>query len=148
MIQGSHALYYGFSTLEWRAAGLDGTLIGVLWGIGVLAEIVLFALSARLPAPLGPTALMAIGGAGAIAALDRDGVRSAGRVLPALQILHAASFGAAHLGAMGFLARAVPRELAATAQGLVATASGIVKASATGLSPARSMRRRAASPIW
>ena len=37
MVQGSHALYYGFSTLEWRAAGLDGTVIGVLWGLGVLA---------------------------------------------------------------------------------------------------------------
>ena len=52
-------------------------------------------------------------------------------MLPALQILHAASFGAAHLGMMGFLARAVPRELAATAQGFAATWSGIVNASAT-----------------
>jgi hypothetical protein len=32
---------------------------------------------------------------------------------------------------MGFMARAVPRELAATAQGSVATWSGIVNASAT-----------------
>jgi PPP family 3-phenylpropionic acid transporter len=32
---------------------------------------------------------------------------------------------------MGFLARAVPRELAATAQGLVATWSGVVNATAT-----------------
>jgi PPP family 3-phenylpropionic acid transporter len=52
-------------------------------------------------------------------------------LLPALQLLHAASFGAAHLGMMGFLARAVPRELAATAQGFAATWSGIVNASAT-----------------
>jgi MFS transporter, PPP family, 3-phenylpropionic acid transporter len=48
-IQGSHALYYGFSTLHWRAAGIDGAAIGMLWGLGVAAEIVLFALSARLP---------------------------------------------------------------------------------------------------
>ena len=54
-------------------------------------------------------------------------------LLPPLQLLHAASFGAAHLGAMGFLARAVPRELGATAQGLVATCR-YSKASATGLS--------------
>jgi PPP family 3-phenylpropionic acid transporter len=65
-IQGSHALYYGFSTLQWRAAGVDGTAIGALWGLGVLAEIVLFALSARIPAALRPTALMAIGGLGAM----------------------------------------------------------------------------------
>ena len=134
LTQGSHALFYGFSTLEWRAAGLDGVTIGVLWGLGVVAEIVLFALSPRLSAVLNPPALMAIGAAGAIvrwAAMAFDPPLAA---LPALQILHAASFGAAHLGAMGFLARAVPKDLAATAQGLLATVSGIVMAAATGLS--------------
>jgi MFS transporter, PPP family, 3-phenylpropionic acid transporter len=54
--------------------------------------------------------------------------------LPLLQVLHAASFGATHLGAMGFLARGVPRELAATSQGLIATVSGVVSASAMGIS--------------
>ena len=134
LTQGSHALFYGFSTLEWRAAGLDGVTIGALWGLGVVAEIVLFALSPRLSAVLNPPALMAIGAAGAIvrwAAMAFDPPLAA---LPALQILHAASFGAAHLGAMGFLARAVPKDLAATAQGLLATVSGIVMAAATGLS--------------
>jgi PPP family 3-phenylpropionic acid transporter len=52
-------------------------------------------------------------------------------LLPALQLLHAGSFAATHLGMMGFMARAVPRELAATAQGLVATWSGVVNATAT-----------------
>ncbi len=36
MIQSSHALYYGFSTVQWRAAGFDGTLIGALWSVGVV----------------------------------------------------------------------------------------------------------------
>jgi PPP family 3-phenylpropionic acid transporter len=93
LIQGSHALYYGFSTLEWRSFGFSGGTIGALWGTGVAAEIVLFALSGRLPGWLRPTTLLAIGGAGA-----------------------------------------VPRERAASAQGFVATLSGIVTASATGLS--------------
>jgi MFS transporter, PPP family, 3-phenylpropionic acid transporter len=131
-IQGSHALFYGFSTLEWRAAGYGGTLIGALWGIGVLAEVVLFAASARLPGTLRPTALMAIGGLGAMIRWTAMAFAPPVAMLPALQILHAASFGATHLGAMGFLARAVPRELAATAQGFVATLSGMVTASATG----------------
>jgi PPP family 3-phenylpropionic acid transporter len=51
--------------------------------------------------------------------------------LPALQLLHAGSFAAAHLGMIGFMARAVPRELAATAQGFLATWSGMVNATAT-----------------
>jgi PPP family 3-phenylpropionic acid transporter len=132
LTQGSHALYYGFSTMEWRAAGIGGTTIGVLWAIGVLAEIVLFAFSARLT--IGPAVLLMIGGAGAILRWGAMALDPPIAVLLPLQLLHAASFGAAHLGAMGFLARAVPKELAATAQGLVATVSGIVMASATGLS--------------
>jgi MFS transporter, PPP family, 3-phenylpropionic acid transporter len=134
MIQSSHALFYGFSTLEWRASGVDGTVIGVLWGLGVLAEIALFALSGRIPGALRPTALMAIGGVGAIIRWTAMAFDPPLGVLPLLQMLHAASFGAAHLGAMGFLGRAVPRELAATAQGMVATVSGIVTASATAVS--------------
>src|SRR5262245_25438892 len=31
LIQASHAVYYGFSALQWSAAGLDGTLIAALW---------------------------------------------------------------------------------------------------------------------
>ena len=131
MVQGSHAFYYGFSAVLWRAEGFDGRLIGLLWGLGVLAEIALFALSGRLPKWLPPAALLAIGGAGAVVRWTAMAFDPPVAMLPALQLLHAASFGAAHLGMMGFLARAVPRELAATAQGFAATWSGIVNASAT-----------------
>ena len=47
--------------------------------------------------------------------------------LPALiaaQLLHAATFGAAHLGAMHFLARTAPPGLAASAQALYSAVSG------------------------
>ena len=132
LTQGSHALYYGFSTMEWRSTGISGATIGLLWAIGVLAEIVLFAFSARLA--IAPTVLLMIGATGAILRWGAMAFDPPIGILLPLQVLHAASFGAAHLGAMGFLARAVPRELAATAQGLVATGSGIVMASATGLS--------------
>ena len=130
-IQSSHALYYGFSTVQWRAAGFDGTLIGVLWGIGVIAEIVLFALSGRLPAPQRPAAWMAIGGAGAILRWTAMAFDPPVALLVPLQVLHAASFAATHLGLMGFMARSVPREFGATAQGFVATLSGVVNATAT-----------------
>lgn len=39
LIQASHAIYYGFSALDWRAAGLDGSAIGALWALAVVAEI-------------------------------------------------------------------------------------------------------------
>jgi PPP family 3-phenylpropionic acid transporter len=134
MVQGSHALYYGFSTLDWRAAGYSGVSIGALWGVGVAAEIVLFALSGRIPPALRPTLLLAIGAVAALIRWTAMAFDPPAAALPFLQILHAGTFGAAHLGAMGFLARGVPREMAATAQGMLATLSGIVSASASGLS--------------
>jgi PPP family 3-phenylpropionic acid transporter len=134
LVQPSHAAYYAFSTVAWRDAGLSGAAIGLLWGLGVVAEIVLFALSTRLPPYLGPIALLTIGSAGAAIRWIAMALDPPFAVLPVLQVLHAASFGATHLGAMAFLARAVPRDLAATAQGAISTASGIVMAVATGLS--------------
>ena len=55
-------------------------------------------------------------------------------VLPLLQGLHGLSFGATHLGAVQFLARAAPDRLGATAQGYLAIALGAVMAAFMGLS--------------
>ena len=54
--------------------------------------------------------------------------------LPWLQCLHGLSFGATHLGVIGFIARTTPAQLGATAQGYLATTYGVVMAAATGLS--------------
>ena len=43
LIQASHALYYSFGTLHWRAEGIADGVIGLLWSIGVIAEVALFA---------------------------------------------------------------------------------------------------------
>lgn len=131
LIQSSHALYYGFSTMQWRGEGLDGSLIGLLWGLGVAAEVALFAFSGRLPAWLTPTALMIIGGAGAVLRWTAMAFDPPTALLLLLQLLHACSFAATHLGMMGFMGRAVPRELAATAQGFLSTGSGVINALAT-----------------
>jgi PPP family 3-phenylpropionic acid transporter len=134
LIQGSHALYYGFSTIDWHAQGYGGGTIGALWALGVLSEIVLFALSVRLPAAFTPSVLIALGGAGALVRWVAMALGPPGVLLPLLQCLHALSFGATHLGALAFIARAAPTGLTATAQGHIAVASGVVMAAATGLS--------------
>ena len=134
LIQASHAVYYGFSSLDWKAAGLDGTAVGLLWAIGVAAEITLFAFSGRLPLWLRPPALLLAGALGAglrwgIMALDPPTA-----ALPFLQCLHGLSFGATHLGAIGFVARAAPSGRAATAQGSLAVVLGGTMALSMGLS--------------
>ena len=134
LIQASHAVYYGFSALQWRAAGLDGTTIAALWALGVIAEIVLFAVQSRLPLFLSPPVLMMIGALGGAVRWSAMALDPPVALLPALQLLHAATFGATHLGMIGFVAANAPRGQGATAQGYLAVALGTTMAGATALS--------------
>jgi MFS transporter, PPP family, 3-phenylpropionic acid transporter len=136
LIQASHAVYYGFATLEWTAKGYAGTTIGVLWALGVVAEIVLFALSARLPPAIGPAVLILIGAAGAIVRWIATAFDPPLAVLAPLQLMHALSFGATHLGTMMFLMRSAPEGGRATAQGDIATATTLAMSAATALAGA------------
>jgi len=54
-------------------------------------------------------------------------------VLPFLQVLHALSFGATHLGALTFIARYAPPGQGATAQGYLAIALGLAMAASMAL---------------
>jgi hypothetical protein len=125
------ALYCSFGTLHWRAEGPDSA-IWVLWSIGVIAEVALFAASARVIASVGTARLLMLAGLAAalrwsVMALDPPLV-----LLGPLQTLHAMSFGAAHVSAIHFLTHAVPEDRAATAQGLYAAAvAGIALGTAT-----------------
>lgn len=132
LIQASHAIYYGFSALDWTTAGFDGGAIGALWALGVVAEITLFAISGRLS--IAPTTLLMLGGAGAVVRWGAMAFDPPPALLPPLQCLHAFSFGATHLGAVAVVARRAPVELAATAQGYFAVALGLVMAAAMGVS--------------
>ena len=122
-LQSSHQLYYGFGTLYWRELGFSDTVIGVLWAEGVVAEIVLFWYSAPFVARLGPLGLMALGGAAGIVRWSLMGVLPGLGAAAGLQLLHALTFGASHLGAMHFLASSVPPGVAASAQSLYAALS-------------------------
>jgi MFS transporter, PPP family, 3-phenylpropionic acid transporter len=134
LIQASHAVYYGFSALAWRAQGLDGAAIAALWALGVIAEIVLFAVQARLPPFFTPLRLLTIGALGGALRWTAMAFDPPAAALPALQVLHAASFGASHLGALIFIARHAPPGQAATAQGYYAIAGGLAMAGAIALS--------------
>jgi len=125
-LQASHQVYYGFGTLYWRSLGFSDAVIGCLWAEGVLAEIVLFWQSSRLLTRLGPLGLMALGGAAGILRWGLAGLVPGLLPAVALQLLHALTFGAAHLGAMNFLSSTVPPGASASAQALYSgTSAGI-----------------------
>jgi PPP family 3-phenylpropionic acid transporter len=78
--------------------------------------------------------LLMIGGAGGALRWTIMAFDPPAAALPWLQMLHAASFGTSHLGALAFVSRAAPPGLAATAQGYLSIAMGAVMAAAMGLS--------------
>jgi MFS transporter, PPP family, 3-phenylpropionic acid transporter len=136
LIQASHAALYGFATLLWTQKGLDGSSVGMLWSIGVVAEIVLFAVSGRMVPRVGAIRLLILGGAGAVLRWTVMAFDPPGAALPFLQVLHAMSYGATHLGTMAFLADIAARSRGATAQGDYAAVQGLTLGLAMSLSGA------------
>lgn len=116
LAQASHAAYYAFATLHWQAAGHSETVIGMLWAEGVVAEIVLFAAGPAVLRRCSPAALIALAGAAGIARWAATAASTALPVLVFAQALHAFTFGAAHLGAIHFIARRVSPAVSASAQ--------------------------------
>ena len=42
MLQASHAMYYGYSTIIWESKGLSFFKVGILWAFAIAAEVILF----------------------------------------------------------------------------------------------------------
>lgn len=120
LIGSAHAVYYGFATLHWQKAGLSHAWIGSLWGIGVAAEVVLFAFSGAVVRRLGPFRLLILGGTAGMLRWTLMGLTVDPLFLVPLQCLHACTFGATHLGAMHFIGRHIAPGIAGRAQGLYA----------------------------
>ena len=121
--QGSHAFYYAYGGLHWRALGYSGALIGILWPLGILAEIGLMAFSLKIFRLMGATRLLLCGALACVARWTILAFDPPLAFVVIAQLLHAATFAMAHLGAMYFVLKAVPPRLAATAQSLYAVCS-------------------------
>jgi PPP family 3-phenylpropionic acid transporter len=134
LIQGSHAAYYTFASITWQLFGLGGLTIAGLWALGVLAEIVVFALSPRFT--LQPSVLVMIGALSAVARWLITAQEPPVAVLALVQLAHGLTFGLTQVGTMGLLVRQVPIHVMARGQGYLAACTGIVASCASILSGA------------
>ncbi|RLM26339.1 3-phenylpropionic acid transporter [Brenneria alni] len=104
LLQGAHAAYYGFSVIYWQDAGYSASIIGYLWSLGVVAEIVIFTFSQRLFRRWSVRGLLLLS---AVCGVVRWGLMGATVALPwliVMQILHCGTFTVCHLAAMRFIA--------------------------------------------
>lgn len=116
--QSSHAVLYSFGTLTWRRAGIDDVTISLLWGESVAVEIGLMLVSGWLMKRIGVTGLIGLGLACGLVRWTAMAFTTDLPILVLLQMLHAGTFAACHLGAMAFIQRALPSSGVALGQSI------------------------------
>jgi PPP family 3-phenylpropionic acid transporter len=120
--QASHAYGYSFSAIYWKSIGIEETMIGALWSISVVAEVIMFTFFRRLFGRLHPAKVLIIGSAAAMfrwavfPLIAPAGLGVAGFL--AVQSLHAFSFALSFLGMQKMIALTIPEERGGTAHGL------------------------------
>jgi PPP family 3-phenylpropionic acid transporter len=127
LIQSSHQAYYIFASIAWQQEGFAGLTIASLWVLGVLAEIVVFALSPRFT--LLPAILVVIAALTAVARWVITAQAPPIGILAAVQLMHGLTFGLTQVGTMGLMVHHVPPHIMARGQGFLAACSGIVAGS-------------------
>ncbi len=129
LIQGSHAAYYAFGSITWQASGMTGLTVAGLWALGVIAEIVVFALSPRFT--LSPALLVVIGALSAVVRWTLTAQDPPLAVLALIQLTHGLTFGLTQVGIMSLLVYHVPGHVMARGQGYLAACSGMVSGCAS-----------------
>lgn len=126
LMQLSNGPYYTFLTLHLEALGYARGLIGQLWALGVVAEIVLFLFMARLLARYSlRTVLLASFLITALRWLLLGNLADHLLVLLFAQLMHAATFGSFHAAAIHFVQRSFADRQQGQGQALYATLAGV-----------------------
>ena len=116
--QVSHGPYYAFFSIHLRQHGMSGGVVGGLWSLGVVAELVAFISGRKLEARLGLRRLLGL----ALLVTPLRWLLLALPPSPATLVLaqvgHAASFALAHLAGVQLVQRAVPEGAVRHAQAL------------------------------
>lgn len=124
LLQISHGAYYTFYSVYLEALGYNRTVIGLLWALGVVAEVLIFMLMPRLFRYYSERQLL-------LATLLLTALRwlciaffaESLAVLLFAQLLHAFSFGTAHAIAIEMVRKYFPGSLQGQGQALYSAAS-------------------------
>ena len=124
LIQSAHAFYYAFSTLAWKRQGIPEDLTGVLWAVGVSAEIVFMWFLEPWRRRMGPRHLLTLGAVAAIVRWSALALSPPLWMLFPLQALHALSYAATFFASLLLVERLSTPRSASAAQALNSALSG------------------------
>ena len=131
LIEGSHAYYYNFSVLTWKAQGIASGDIGLLWGMTIVAEVAFLVLGDRFRTWIGPRRLLVMAGGFSVLRWVCLWRLPGLPMLWLLQTLHALSFTAAMVAGLQLVGRILPERLNPLGQSLASAltagfASGVL----------------------
>lgn len=120
----AHGAFYVFYSIHLAGNGYSKTEVGVLWSLGVLAEIVVFMLMARLSLRFSLRDILLASFAAAVLRflLMGWGVESVA-VMVAVQLMHGLTFGAYHASAIAAVNEWFPGRAQARGQALYSSLS-------------------------
>jgi PPP family 3-phenylpropionic acid transporter len=124
LIQSAHAFYYSFSTLAWKQQGIPESLTGVLWGVGVAAEVAFLWFMEPWRRRIGPRHLLVIGGVAAVVRWTALAFSPPLWVVFLLQPLHVLSYAATFLASLQLIERLSTSRNASAAQAINSALSG------------------------
>jgi len=127
MLMASHAALYSLSTVYWSNAGISLPVIGILWAVGVVAEIGFFFIARTLVNKWDPWQLLLIAGVTGAIRWTITAMVSDVQILLVIQAMHAITFTFTQLAVVTYIGNEVPEELTSSAQSLYdSCALGIV----------------------
>jgi PPP family 3-phenylpropionic acid transporter len=125
LMQLSHGPYYTFLTLHLERLGYSRGLIGMLWAVGVVAEVLMFMAMSRLLQRFSvKQVLMASFLLASVRWLLLGNFAEHLSLLIVAQVLHAATFGSFHAAAIHFVQRSFGPQQQGQGQALYAALAG------------------------
>jgi MFS transporter, PPP family, 3-phenylpropionic acid transporter len=120
----AHGALYAFLSLHLTREGYSGTTIGILWTLGVAAEIVVFLFLPQLFRRYALSTLLAASlGCGVLRFAVIGWLAGELWIVLMAQLLHAATFGSFHAAAVAAVHRVFPVQAQARGQALLSSVS-------------------------
>lgn len=116
LLHGSHMMQMGFGALIWQQAGMAGWVIGLLWAVAPLGEVLVMWFFEQITRRVGARHLILIACVGGAVRWAGFGLEPDPWVLAGLQLLHMVSFACAYVGIVNFIGNWTSENIAAQAQ--------------------------------
>lgn len=118
LLQMSHGVYYSMGSIYWEENGIGEDVIGFLWAVGVIAEIIFFLYFHKVINKYPLSVIFAIIGLFGVIRWATIAMSMSLPILFVVQLIHGLTFGASHLAAIYYLGERVKKDYAASSQSL------------------------------